>query len=130
MNHNLNGSSPLGKPQAIGLLIEPVGRQALLSLIALSSMVLYPISLGMGYFDIYSLGYGNTGLLCSLLLLAVTAVFMNCGIVALAIALAVLAWSVGWYESTNLWDYLLDPLLAIYALSVIISKIISYLKVF
>jgi len=37
-------------------------------------------------------------------------------VLALSIALAVAAWSFGWYESTNLWDYLLDPWLAIYAL--------------
>jgi hypothetical protein len=33
---------------------------------------------------------------------------------AICIALGVAAWSVGWYESTNLCDYLLDPWLAIY----------------
>ena len=31
------------------------------------------------------------------------------------IALAILAWVGHWYESTNLWDYVLDPLLAIWA---------------
>jgi hypothetical protein len=37
---------------------------------------------------------------------------------ALCIALAVAAWSAGWYESPNLWDYLLDPWLAVYAIIV------------
>jgi len=35
----------------------------------------------------------------------------------LIIALAVLAWSTEWYESRNLWDYLLDPMLFIYAIT-------------
>jgi len=29
----------------------------------------------------------------------------------------VLAWSIEWYESRNLWDYLLDPLLFIYVIT-------------
>jgi hypothetical protein len=32
------------------------------------------------------------------------------------IGIAIIAWSVRWHESSNLWDYLLDPALAIWAL--------------
>ena len=37
-------------------------------------------------------------------------------------ALAVLAYAVGWYESNNLWDYLVDPLVAIYSLSALVVR--------
>jgi len=32
------------------------------------------------------------------------------------IAIAIIAWSAHWHESANLWDYLLDPFLAIWAI--------------
>jgi hypothetical protein len=89
----------------------------LLVLIALAAIGLYPMALGVGFFDPYRLGYGNPWLISGLLLLALVACFRQFSLVAFTIALAVLAWSIGWHESTNLWDYLLDPLLAIYAIS-------------
>ena len=97
----------------------PSGAQAktaLLILIAVAAMGLYPMALGLGFFDPYRLGYGNQWFIGGLLLVALVACFRQLPLAALAIALAVFAWSVGWYESTNLWDYLLDPLLAIYAI--------------
>lgn len=89
----------------------------LLILIALGALGLYPMALGIGLFDPYQLGYGNPWFIGGLLLVALVACFRQLPVVALTIALAVLAWSIGWYESSNLWDYLLDPLLAIYAVS-------------
>ena len=41
--------------------------------------------------------------------------------------LAALAWSLGWYESGNLWDYLLDPFVAIYALCAIAIQTVKRL---
>ena len=90
-------------------------------LVALTAIGLYPLALGIGYFDPYRLGYGNLWFMGVLLLLALAACFRQIPVVALAIALAVFAWSIGWYESTNLWDYLLDPLLAIYAVSALMK---------
>ena len=40
------------------------------------------------------------------------------------ISLAVIAWSIHWHESNNLWDYLLDPFLAIWAITLSIRWII------
>ena len=40
--------------------------------------------------------------------------------IALCIALATLAWAAGWYESDNLWDYLIDPFVSVYALASLI----------
>jgi len=48
-------------------------------------------------------------------------------VVALCIALAVFAWDIGWYESNNLWDYLLDPLLSIYALNAVMRHSVQTL---
>ncbi len=97
-------------PQASG------GRDALPALVVLTAVVLYPMGLGWGSFDPYRLGYGSYGMLAVLLLLALAAVLRGAALVAIALALAVLAWSAGWYASPNLWDYLLDPMVAVYAL--------------
>lgn len=108
----LCGDPPSGAKDKIAPLI----------LIALAAIGLYPMALGIGFFDPYRLGYGNPWLLGGLLLVALAACFRRLQVLALAIALAVFAWSIGWYESTNLWDYLLDPLLAIYAICALIKR--------
>lgn len=97
-------------------------RHTLLILIALAALVLYPMALGVGAFDPYRLGYSNPLFVAALLMIAVTAWFNRFYLVALCITLATLAWSLGWYESDNLWDYLLDPFVAIYALAVVIAR--------
>lgn len=103
------------------VMVEPKHRFALLALIALAAFALYPMGLGAGAFDPYRLGYGNPQFIVVLLLLAFVAWFRKYSLIALCIALAILAWAVGWYESGNLWDYLLDPFVAIYAVATIIS---------
>lgn len=92
-------------------------RLALLTLIALSALGLYPMALGAGAYDPYQLGYGNPQFVAALLLLALAAWLRGYSMITLCIAAATLAWTVGWYESDNLCDYLLDPFVAIYALA-------------
>jgi|SRR5450759_2310177 hypothetical protein len=94
-------------------------RLALLILIALAALALYPMALGIGAYDPYRLGYGNLQFVAALLLFALAAWFWKSTLIALCIALATIAWAVGWYESNNLWDYLLDPFVSIYALAAI-----------
>ena len=100
-------------------------RFVLFFLVALTALGLYPTSLGIGYFDPYRFGYGNLWFIVVLLVIALAACFRQLQAIALAIALAVFAWGVSWYESTNLWDYLLDPLLAIYAISALMKRCIQ-----
>ncbi|MDE2310553.1 MAG: hypothetical protein KGL01_06970 [Betaproteobacteria bacterium] len=100
---------------------------ALQILITIAALGLYPLALGLGYFDPYRLGYGNLWFLSVLLVVALAACFRGLPVVALCIALAVLAWDIGWYESNNLWDYLLDPLLSIYAVSAVMRHSVQTL---
>lgn len=88
-------------------------------LITVAALGLYPLALGISSIDPYRLGYGNLWFLSVLLVVALAACFRRIPVVALCIALAVFAWDIGWYESNNLWDYLLDPLLSIYAISAV-----------
>lgn len=91
----------------------PLGFKVPLALIA---MMFYPLALGFGMMDPYAWGYSSIGLLIAVVLFA-----MICGLTAWTkgvwvLAFAIIAWAAHWHESANLWDYLLDPFLAIWAL--------------
>jgi len=91
-------------------------RNELLALIALLALLLYPLALGLSSFDPYHLGYGYSWFVACLLFIALSAWARKSYLISICISLAVVAWALGWYESNNLWDYLLDPWLGIYAL--------------
>jgi hypothetical protein len=99
-------------------LVEEANRLLMLRAIAIAAVLFYPLALGFSAFDPYRMGYGNLWFMVILLGLAIWSVLRYSTFFALCIALAVAAWSAGWYESPNIWDYLLDPWLAIYAIVV------------
>lgn len=99
-------------------LVEEQNRNAMLRAVLIAGLLFYPLALGLGMFDPYRLGYGNLWFVLVLSGLAVWSSLRYSTLFALCMASAVIAWSVGWYESANLWDYLLDPWLVIYALAV------------
>jgi len=101
----------------------PLGFKVPLALIA---MVFYPFALGLGMIDPYAWGYGSISFLIAVVLFAVI-----CGLVGWVkgvwiLSFAIIAWAAHWHESANLWDYLLDPFLAIWALFAIPNAM--YLK--
>ncbi|MBI5625735.1 MAG: hypothetical protein HY935_00795 [Nitrosomonadales bacterium] len=97
-------------------------RHVLLALIALAALAFYPMALGFGEFDPYRLGYGSWQMVTALLLAALLAWLWKHHQFALCVGFATLAWAIGWYESDNLWDYLLDPFVSIYALAAIMMN--------
>ena len=94
----------------------PAKRLASLLLVLFAAATLYPLALGAGPLDPYRWGFGDGRFLAAVLALALLAHLRRWPLATTAIALAVLAWSFGLYESRNLWDYLIDPLLVLYAL--------------
>ena len=91
--------------------------------VALIAIVFYPLALGLGMLDPYAWGYGSTGLLIATIFFAIW-----CGLTGWTkgvwiLSFAIIAWATHWHESTNLWDYLLDPFLAIWALLAIPNAI-------
>lgn len=98
----------------------PLGFKVSLAIIA---MTFYPLALGLGMLDPYAWGYGSIGLLIAIILFAII-----CGLAGWIkgvwiISFAMIAWAAHWHESANLWDYLLDPFLAIWALIAIPNAI-------
>ena len=94
--------------------------------IATVAVVFYPLALGFGMLDPYAWGYGSIGLLIAAILFAIV-----CGLAGWikgvwVLSFAIIAWAAHWHESANLWDYLLDPFLALWALFAIPNAI--YLK--
>ena len=90
--------------------------KALLAVLAVAALFLYPLALGWGDWDAYRPGWGSFGMLLALLVLSLLCWVQGLRLLPLAVALALLAWTAGLLESANLWDYLIDPWLAIAAL--------------
>ena len=85
--------------------------------IAIIAIGFYPFALGLGMIDPYAWGYGSIAFLVVVLAFALVCGLVNWSKGVWIIAIAILAWSAHWHESANLWDYILDPFLAIWALA-------------
>lgn len=96
--------------------IEPRDLRVLFWLVAAAAAFLYPFALGWTRFDPYALGYGSIEFVTALLLVTLAAWHIRRNVVVLIIIAAAIAYCVGAYESRNLWDYLIDPLVALYVL--------------
>lgn len=74
----------------------------------------YITSLGVGQVDLYSFGYSQIVvpmIMLTLAFLCTLRKFYNLGLLLL---LSVIAFNVGFLESNNIWDYVLDPFLWLY----------------
>ncbi len=104
---------------------------AVMLAVAGAALFMYPLALGWGPWDAYRLGWGNVqgawGMWLSLLSLCLVCWVKKWHALPALIALALLAWCLGLMESGNLWDYLLDPWLSVFALGFVFIK---YLQVF
>jgi hypothetical protein len=98
-------------------LFAPREGSALLGVVAAAALFLYPFALGFTPFDPYALGYASLAFATILLLVTLAAWRAGLNLVVLVVVLAAVAYLGGVYESRNLWDYLIDPLVAFYALA-------------
>ena len=89
---------------------------ALSGVIVVAAGLLYPTALGWGNWDAYRLGWGSFSLLAILLGLVMVFMFNGLRLLPALVGLALLSWFTGLMESTNLWDYLIDPWLTVGAL--------------
>jgi len=91
--------------------------------VALIAITFYPLALGLGMLDPYAWGYGSISLLIAAIFFAIVCGFAGWTKGIWILSFAIIAWAVHWHESANLWDYLLDPFLAIWALLAIPNAI-------
>jgi len=102
----------------------PIGQRdlrALCCLLVLAALFLYPFGLGWTSFDPYALGYGSIGFLTALLLFTMAAWWARLYLIVFVVITAALAYLANAYESRNLWDYLIDPLVSVYALASLLA---------
>lgn len=90
--------------------------------ITLVSLALYPTALGLTYFDLYAFGYYPIILGPIMLVLFVGALWFDFTLCAVLLVAGFLAFAFGILESDNLWDYLLDPVVAAYAFYLVIKN--------
>jgi hypothetical protein len=90
--------------------------------IALVALAFYPLALGASMLDPYAWGYGSIALLSGVLITAFIAWLAGSNRIAIILAVAILAWAAGWHESANLWDYILDPFLGLWAIGSLIRS--------
>lgn len=107
-------SGATGRP-----LFRDSDRRAFWAFGSAAGLFLYPMALGLGPFDPYALGWSFSWLFPSIGTLAAVLILRG-NRFGYALLLALAAWHGGLLESTNLWDYVVDPayfLLSVGALS-------------
>jgi hypothetical protein len=80
-----------------------------------ASLLLYPASLGLGHIDPYCWGWGNRYFFLGFCFLTLV-LLLTKNRFAILLLLALAAYDLQLQESTNLWDYLIDPIYAILAM--------------
>ena len=90
--------------------------------VAVAALFLYPLALGWGDWDAYRSGWVPVGMWVVLLVVSLLSWFKSLQLLPALVGLALLAWTAGILESSNLWDYLIDPWLATFALLSVLFK--------
>lgn len=96
-------------------LIAEAQMRGLCVVVALVAVWFYPMSLGASPLDPYALGYGDFRFSSALLMLGLLAWLLRAWAACVILALGQLAYAAGLMPSDNLWDYLVDPWLALFA---------------
>lgn len=96
-------------------LLPAADRRLLWCMAGIAGLLLYPSAIGMFPWDMYRIGYRPLLLLIILLAFSLLSWARGFRAVALCVVLAVAAFSWHTMESDNLWDYLTDPFITIFA---------------
>ena len=110
-------------------------KHPVLNLLALWGVIFYPAALGFGPFDPYAWGFINNehGLYAPLLVIFLITVLMVFAllkkyfILLLCLSLSSLSFQLGMLESRNIWDYLFDPILIMFAIIVSLKQLFNTL---
>lgn len=97
-------------------------RRCVLTVVAISGLALYPLALGLMWIDPYRLGFSSFYLILPLAVLSILGYRARRGAAVIILA-GMIAFNIGFLESTNLWDYLIDPIVTLYAWTWIIMDV-------
>ena len=95
---------PLARPHQVQMLL----------LFGLLSLVLYPATLGLTYFDPYRLGFNPRPMIVLVAVAALLMLWLRNALAVWMLVIGTLAFALRLKASENYWDYLVDPLLASY----------------
>ncbi|EZP67710.1 MULTISPECIES: hypothetical protein [unclassified Pseudomonas] len=95
---------PLARPHQVQMLL----------LFGLLSLVLYPATLGLTYFDPYRLGFNPRPMIVLVAVAALLMLWLRNALAVWMLVIGTLAFALRLKASENYWDYLVDPLLAAY----------------
>ena len=97
--------------------VQPLNRHhhvQMLLLFGLLSLVLYPATLGLTYFDPYRWGFNPRPMIVLVGAAALLMLWLRNALAVWMLAVGTLAFALRLKASENYWDYLVDPLLAGY----------------
>ncbi|MBQ76062.1 MAG: hypothetical protein CMQ20_13720 [Gammaproteobacteria bacterium] len=86
-------------------------------IVGTASIFLYPSALGFSQFDLYREGYYPIVLAPLVLSIILLGIFRSWFFLSTLLSAVFFGYGLGVFESSNLWDYLMDPLVAIFCLS-------------
>lgn len=98
-------------------LVDLREKRAVQAALAVTAVFLYPLALGWGDHDLYRAGWGSAGMLAVLLVLVLAGWFRGLRLLPWLVASGLLAWTVGLMESSNLFDYLMDPWVSVWSIA-------------
>ncbi|UFI43509.1 hypothetical protein [Pseudomonas savastanoi] len=101
-------------------------RWVMLLVFAALALTLYPATLGLTYFDPYRWGYNPRPMIIIVAVIALGLVFMRNALAVVMLAAATMAFTFRIKPSENYWDYLIDPLLALYCCGALLSLAIRF----
>jgi hypothetical protein len=96
-------------------------RLQILLVMAGLALFLYPATMGLSYMDPYRLGYQPRLLISAIGAVALALLALGNRLGACMFGLATLAFSLGIKSSSNYWDYLIDPFIAIYSCAAVVA---------
>ena len=97
--------------------VQPLDRPHRVQMLALFGalcLVLYPATLGLTYFDPYRWGFNPRPMIVLVAGLALLMLALRNTLAVWMLAVGTLAFALRLKASENYWDYLVDPLLAVY----------------
>ncbi len=88
----------------------------LCAIVLLLAVTLYPMALGVGAYDPYALGFRPWALLTAIAALGVLATLRGYLVSKTIVVVVLIGYWLRVLDSQNLWDYLIDPILGIFAI--------------